>query len=100
MTPETIVAAGTAIAAIAGAILAGNARKHAKDTNDAVNHRHLDEPRLYDMVLESLAHVRELVQWKKGYEGGPLDTGRKVDNFVTETQKRLGEIENQLENGK
>ena len=65
--------------------------------NDAVNHRHLKDkdengnmpPKLYDAVLH--LHRRsdqidqkadELLEWKRTYDGGDLDSGEKVARFV------------------
>ncbi len=90
---------GLTIAAIASAYSAWHSKK-AKDTgdviNDAVNHRHLKAndkgelpPKLYDAVLH--LHERtdnidekadEILLWKRSYDGGPLDAGSKVVEFV------------------
>lgn len=68
-----------AVAATIAAIVSNQGRKHASETNDAVNHRHrTGTPRLYDMVLQNSVDTREVVEWKRGYEGGPLDDGDKV----------------------
>lgn len=68
--------------------------------NDAVNHRHdkkgQDAPKLYDMMWENHLKADELIQWKRGYDGGPLDDGTKVQEFFDETNDRLGKIENKL----
>jgi hypothetical protein len=59
------------------------AASQATQANDAVNHRHINQtPRLYDVVLKTDKQVDELVNWKRTYDGGPLDSGQKVIDFM------------------
>lgn len=78
--------------------------------NDAVNNVHPTAPRLADRVMnihetmhtvsQHLASIDEklgeVLIWKRGYEGGPLDNGQKVVQFVTETQADLQVIKDML----
>jgi hypothetical protein len=64
-------------------------RRNIDEINDAVNHRHLKAangsdvpPKLFDLVWESHKDSKELIEWKRGYDGGPLDNGTKVEEFV------------------
>ena len=87
---------GYVIVAALGAYSAYHAKKAKESSdqiNDAVNHRHdkagPHAPKLYDAVIG--LHERantiddkadELLEWKRGYAGGRLDTGDKVKDFV------------------
>lgn len=81
-----IIALIAAIVSAAGAYWAQQARNESRAANSAVNRNDKDSPRIYDLMLE-------LIAWKRGYDGGPLDTGSKVDKFVGETNTRLEAIE-------
>lgn len=86
---------GYVFIAAMGAYTAYQAKK-AKDSGaaieDSVNHRHLQPqgtPRLYDAIIELHQHSHrmdektdELLEWKRTYDGGPLDGGAKVTAFV------------------
>ena len=73
----------------------------AKEINDAVNHRHekrgADAPKLYDLAWENHRKVDELIEWKRTYQGGPLDDGNKVVDFVESTERRLSKLEGAIE---
>lgn len=92
--------------------------KHAKNTDEAVNQTAPGEPRLYKLAFEGkelalenkesslennkkLQEVKgeldEVVAWKEGYDGGPLDKGDKVVDFVKEYKKDREEIKKSLE---
>ena len=73
-----------AVMASVSAILSARGGKHAKEANDAVI---TGTPRIYDLVLENHATGKEMIEWKRGYEGGPLDSGTKVENFMTEFEE-------------
>lgn len=72
------------------------------EVNDAVNHadkRGPDAMKLYDMVMDAhrrgkatADQVSELVDWKRSYENGPMDTGVKVIEYVEGTSKKLDEL--------
>jgi hypothetical protein len=92
---ETIPAILTGVAAVmasVGAIISARNNKHSKtaakqstQANDAVNHRHVTgTPRLYDLALENRERAKELIDWKRGYDGGPLDSGVKVEEMMEE----------------
>ncbi len=98
---------GYGLIAALGAYTAYHAKK-AKDSgdqiNDAVNHRHEkagpDAPKLYDAVIhlhERTDHIDEkadeLIQWKRGYDGGPLDHGEKVLDFVESVQDLKSKVD-------
>lgn len=98
---------GYALIAALGAYTAYNAKK-AKESgdqiNDAVNHRHIkagpDAPKLYDAVIhlhERTNHIDmkadELIEWKRGYDGGPLAHGEKVLDFV----KSVNDLKSQVD---
>ena len=74
--------------------------KHAREINDAVNHRHEKRgegaPKMYDLVWENHQKADELLDWKRSYEGGPLDHGAKVKDFVDGVHERLEKIEDKL----
>lgn len=89
-----LLALGVAGVSALGAYYAFLAKRHASEVSDAVNHRHqTGTPRLYDLALENHAKVDELVEWKRGYDGGPLDSGDKVDEFTTDVLCRLDNLE-------
>jgi len=49
------------------------ASHQATQANDAVNHRHRGEPRLFDMMVETHQKVRKLDEWKDRWSGLPED---------------------------
>ena len=91
------------------AYLSKQANKGVNSVNDAVNHRHLradkdgnTPPKLYDAILhlhEKTDQIDnkadEILLWKRGYDGGPLDNGTKVERFI-EGYKHLAEEVRQL----
>ena len=83
------------------ALLSYLTHRHTREINDAVNHRHekrgADAPKLYDMMWENHQKADELIQWKRSYDGGPLDHGCKVVEFVEETEHRLDAAESRIE---
>jgi hypothetical protein len=83
----------TAIVALASAVWASQANK-------AVNNRGTGEPIIYDMVKETRDKVVVMENWKHDYEGGSLDTGEKVEKFVSKVDKiaeRCGDVNDKLE---
>lgn len=74
--------------------------RHAREINDAVNHRHdkvgPGAPKLYDLMWENHQKADELIQWKRSYDGGPLDHGAKAVEFVVTTTERLESIEGDI----
>ena len=98
--PVDIVTALTALisAFVAFAVAKLHRKTNAinRDTDDisrAVNHNVAGSPRLYDLVRDNCADLRELIEWKRGYEGTGLDTGLKAANFAKQVQARLERIE-------
>ena len=99
--------AGTMFLSAIAAWVVKQMRGSIDDINDAVNHRHRrgqDAPKLYDAVLHLHERVNvvndkaeELVEWKRGYEGGPLDNGTKVDEFFAKTNQSLTELHGAVE---
>lgn len=74
--PATVAA----IAATIGAVNAGKAKRHSRNTDDAVNHRHKDEPRLLDIVKQTSATVGRLEDTLNQH-GERLDT---IEAYITE----------------
>jgi hypothetical protein len=74
--------------------------KHAKEINDAVNHRHdkagPGAPKLYDLAWENHKKADELIQWKRGYDSGPLATGDRVVSFVSSTSDKLADHDHRI----
>lgn len=86
-------------------------QENVEQVNEAVNHRHKkhgpEAPTLYDRVIDLVEKtgdvdrkVDEIVEWKSGYSGGPLESGVKVKTFVDSTrqqlenhEQRIGELE-------
>lgn len=68
------------------------ARKQASETNSAVNQNAGGAPRIYDMLLRVHTDVRELRDWMQTYQGGPLDSGHKVDKFVADVRTQVAEL--------
>ena len=85
---DDVIPAIGAIAASMAAVWAAKAKREASQANDAVNHRHaVGTPRLYDLALRNDERTDELIEWKRGYDGGPLDDGQKVEQFVDEFER-------------
>jgi hypothetical protein len=85
---DQIIKALTLLVVTMSAIFAKRASMQAAEANDAVNHRHADgSPRLYDLAIRNDQRLDELLEWKRGYDGGPLDTGQKVTDFMAEFEK-------------
>ncbi len=108
---------GLGLAAFASAYSAYNSKRARQSTdtiNDAVNHRRLRAdkdgkvpPKLYDAVLHlhektDNLHQKadklnkktdEIITWKSGYEGTPLDSGEKVSGFVDKVNKITDRLE-------
>lgn len=89
----------TSVASIACAAISHRSHRSVKEINDAVNHRHEkkgpDAPKLYDLIWENHEKSNELIEWKRGYDDGPLGTGGQVDRFVEKTNRRLDRLEQQ-----
>lgn len=45
-------------------------------------------------LLQTIGH--ELADWRKSFQGGPLDNGEKVIAFVSRTDDRLGAVEQMI----
>lgn len=101
---NSIVAIATMLGVIISSIFsylskvhAKTARKNAEEANDAVNHRHTTEPKLYDLALKNHAMARELIEWKRGYAEGPLDSGSKAQNFVNATNAHIERLDKKID---
>lgn len=102
-----VYACGLIITALLSGIAAWVSHKMSRSVeqvNDAVNHRHTKggpgAPKLYDAILhlhEKTDRVEgkadELIEWKRGYDGGPLDTGMKVCDFVDHVNELKAKID-------
>lgn len=89
---EALVSAIAALLAGIGAYFSGRARREAQQANKAVNNAQNGQPRIYDMIFELHAQGRELIDWKRTYDGGPLDSGPKVTAFVERVDGELETI--------
>jgi hypothetical protein len=89
---EALVSALAALLAGIGAYFSGRARREASQANKAVNNAQNGQPRIYDMIFELHAQGRELIDWKRTYDGGPLDSGQKVTAFVERVDGELETI--------
>ena len=61
----------TAVFSFLGLRHGKEASAQATQANDAVNHRHQGEPRLFDMVVETHRKVEALDTWKDRWDGLP-----------------------------
>lgn len=88
----------TAGVSLLTAILQHRTKKDVAEINDAVNHRHEKRGdgalKLYDLVWENHQKADELIDWKRSYEGGPMDNGAKVVEFVETITERIEKLEN------
>lgn len=116
LDPSVIVAVITLLTVIMGGILhmvslylQYHSKQQISQVNDAVNHRHrTGTPRMYDIILENSMMAKrledktdEIINWKNGYSGGPLDEGEKVVKFVEKTNQyfdKLDELEKKCNN--
>jgi hypothetical protein len=89
---DQLIPAIAAFLAGVGAWFAGRARTEAKQANKAVNNAAHGQPRIYDMIFDLHTASKELIAWKHSYDGGPLDNGAKVKEFVDRIDSELTEI--------
>lgn len=84
MTGElaTLASALAAVAASLAGLLTYMTKRETSAINDAVNQKHPNGARLYDLVLRNDAAIAELLAWKRGHEGGPLETGASAKMFA------------------
>jgi hypothetical protein len=97
---ETIVALITLAGVILSVGYARLAHSQAKGANVAVNNRGPEAPKIYDLVFKTYEELIHMRGWKKGYEGGPLDSGAKVVHFVNRVDNmdnRIKEIQGSLD---
>lgn len=91
-----------ALIAVLGAVtlwIAADARRQSKQAsvsasaaNRAVNGVDGGSRRLYDLVAEMHIDFAEFSAWMRSYQGGPLDTGPKVIQFVRKVEEELDAI--------
>lgn len=85
MDAESAIRVAGLLGVAVAAWQAFRANVNSKQVNDAVNHSHeTGTPRLYDLVIRNDLRVGELLDWKRGYDGGPFDSGQKVKDFMAE----------------
>lgn len=65
-----------------GAVQATVGAVQATQANDAVNHRHDGEDRLFDMVVDTRKQVKEINVWKERWDGLPEQIG-SADKLTT-----------------
>jgi hypothetical protein len=83
ISPDTIMALLTLAGVVFASVYSAKGHSKADAANRAVNGRGAGEPVLYDMVRETRDRVGGLEEWRNSYRNGPLDTGDKVNAFVT-----------------
>ena len=92
----------TAIFSFLTAVIVSRSGKEVSEINDAVNHRHIKKGptalKLYDLVWENHTTAKELIEWKRSYDKGPLDDGHKVTEFVDHVNSKLQDVEDSIEN--
>ena len=64
------------------AMISHRGAKDSKAANDAVNHRHEGQPRLFDLAIQNHDISKELQEWKRGYENSPWKDGAGVENWL------------------
>jgi hypothetical protein len=87
-----ITLVGVLVTAFLAYLSARNSRKaadHAAEINDAVNHRHADEPRLFDVVKEIRKH-QQLIEQRMDVTDLAWET--RIDGLTAEM--RLGDRRN------
>ena len=82
---------------IFAAWLAQGAKRNATEANRAVNCTKPGSPRIYDMVLDTKAQVEHVSQWMGSYQGGPLDRGHKVEEFVKNVDDRFTDVNRHMD---
>ena len=96
MTEQIIVSAITAVGVVFVAIMGYFTHRHARDINDAVNHRHTKTdangnmpPKLYDLVISNAERamrledkVDGLTEWRHGYDRSAFPNAEAIDEFV------------------
>lgn len=65
---------------------AKKAADQATSVNDAVNHRHPDTPRLFDLVVSNKLSTDELLEWKRSYNDSPWKDGEGVRKWLEENK--------------
>ena len=68
---------------------AKSARKEAAEANGAVNHRHPDQPRLFDVVHTLRSQVDSLDRRFDRYMDAAADKHVEVMNYIRELDRRL-----------
>lgn len=92
LNTDTVVALVTLAGVILSIGYARLANREATAANQAVNGRGPGEPVIYDMVFDTYKKVTHMEGWKDSYEGGPLDSGPKVVQFVDKVDVMHGEL--------
>ncbi len=100
--PNIIVALIGFIGIFVSAVFSYLCHRHTREINDAVNHRHAktgdpNTPKLFDLVWENHQKADELIQWKRSYDGGPLDTGVKAHQWVNDISQQIEDLQEQIE---
>jgi hypothetical protein len=104
---QIVISLITLVGVIITAAMGYYTHRHARDVNDAVNHRHArtDEngntpPKLYDLAINNslklddhTKRLEELQIWKRGYKGSAFPDADAVNGFVDSIEKRINSLE-------
>lgn len=93
-SPDLLSLIGVCFSSVMAVLIAVISHRGARDSkaaNDAVNHRHAGQPRLFDLAIKNHDIAKELRDWKRGYESTPWKDGDGVkcwlDKHEAEMQK-------------
>ena len=93
---EVLAFLGIMFSSIMGVVIAIISHRGAKDSkaaNDAVNHRHEDQPRLFDLALKNHDIAKELQSWKRSYSDSPWKDGEGVQKWLSEHEEKMKDLE-------
>ncbi len=99
-----VVAICTMITSVVTGVLAYLGKRHAREananakaTNDAVNNRHPDHPKLYDLALSNKDSTDELIEWRRSYNESPWADGHGVKTWLEEHKDQHDQIIERLD---
>jgi hypothetical protein len=68
---------------------AKGARKEAAEANDAVNHRHADQPRLFDVVHSMQSQISAMDRRFDRYMNSAADKHEEVMNYIRDVDRKI-----------